>query len=357
MIDKSEQAFPEGRLPEDSDQIEQLLRLAGPREAVPSERALRVKAEVRAEWRRQTRARSQRITIGWSLGALATAALVLAGVRLVNDGSPPESPRPTVATLEILSGSVRPVPPSEAGVAEPRPLQVGDSLRAGSGVDTTAGGRAALRLADAVSVRVDTGTRLRLESEATLVLEAGAIYVDSGASRGAGALEVRTRLGVARDIGTRFEVRLNGAALRVRVRDGLVQLTQNRPSTELRAGQSHDAKPGDEVTLDEDGSAVRRSVPVYGADWDWAATLARPFELEGRTLREFLDWISEENGWQLRFADAAVEQKASDAILHGSIQGLTPDEALAAVLPPSGVEHQLEKGVLLVRLSASETKN
>ena len=350
MIDTHEEALSEDQPPEDSDRIGRLLRLAGPREAVPPERALRVKAAARTQWRRSTQARSRRITIGWSLGALATAALLLVGVRLaVKDDTPAESPRSTIATLEILSGTVRLVPASEPGVAEPRPLQVGDSIRAGSGVDTTAGGRAALRLADGVSVRVDSGTRLRLVSEATLVLEEGAIYVDSGASRGAGVLEVRTRLGVARDIGTRFEVRLGRSALRVRVRDGLVQLTQNR--------QSHDATPGDELTLGDNGSAERRTVPVYGAEWDWAVALARPFELEGRTLREFLDWISEENGWQLRFADSAVEQKSADAILHGSIQGLTPYEALSAVLPTSGVEHQLDKGVLRIWLSSGETKN
>lgn len=349
MIEKFEQA-PEGPLPEDSDRIGQLLRLAGPREAVPPEMALRVKAEVRAEWRRQTRARSQRITIGWSVGALATAALVLVGVRLaVNDNPTPESLPPTVATLEILSGAVRLVSPSEARDARALSLRLGDGIQAGSGVDTTLGGRAAMRLANGASVRVDSGTRLRVESGAALVLEEGAIYVDSGASRGASSLEVRTRLGVARDIGTRFEVRLDGSAIRVRVRDGLVQLTQNR--------QSHDAKPGDEVTLNENGSAVRRTVPVYGADWKWASALARPFELEGRSLREFLDWICGENGWQLRFVDAAVEQKSATTILHGSIQGLTPDEALSAVLPTSGVEHHLERGVLRVWLSSSDTTN
>jgi ferric-dicitrate binding protein FerR (iron transport regulator) len=289
MTDKHEQAFPDGQLPEDSDHIGRLLRLAGPREAVPSERALRVKAAVRAHWRQQTHARSQRITIGWSLGALAAAAMVLIGVRLtIRDDATVGSPAPTVATLEALSGAARLVPPSDTGVAERVSFQVGDTIRAGSGVDTTTGGRAALRLADGAAVRVDSGTRLQLLSGTTLHLDEGALYVDSGAARGTSAIEVRTKLGVARDIGTRFEVRLDGSAIRVRVRDGLVQLTQGR--------QSHDAKPGDELTLDENGRVVRRVVPVYGADWAWAAALARSFELEGRSLREFLDWVCEENG-------------------------------------------------------------
>jgi ferric-dicitrate binding protein FerR (iron transport regulator) len=314
---------------QDRDQLGPLLRLAGPREAVPSDRAARVKAAVHAEWRQRTRARSQRITIGWSLGALAAAALVLVGVRLaVRDDATVTGPPPALATVETVIGPVS--------------LQVGDSIRAGSALATTGGGRLALRLAGGAAVRLDTGTRLQLASETSLVLDQGAVYIDSGAGSGASGLEVRTALGVARDIGTRFEVRVGGAAVRVRVRDGLVQLTQGR--------QSHEAKPGDELTLDEGGRVVRRPVPVFGADWAWAAALARPFELEGRSLREFLDWICEENGWQLRFADTASERRAATTIMHGSIQGLTPEEALAAVLPPSDVEHQLKDGILSIRL-------
>ena len=178
-----------------------------------------------------------------------------------------------------------------------------------------------------------------------MVLERGAIYVDSGPGRDAGFLEVRTPFGIARDIGTRFEVKLTGAAVRVRVRDGLVRLT--------RGAASHEARPGDVLTLDRSGGLARRAVPAYGADWAWAAALAKPFELEGRLLREFLDWIATENAWQLRFDDAAVERKAAIARLSGSIRGLSSEEALAVVLPTVGVEYRLADGTLTIRLTSS----
>jgi len=349
MSDQREPGFPKRPLPDDGDYIGPLLRLAGPREAVPADRMRRVKAAVRAEWRHQTRVRSRRIALGWSLGVCVAAALVLLGVRLaVRDDPAVQSPRHDLATIEALSGAVRLVSSSERA-AEPTLFQIGDPIREGDGVDTTSGGLAALRLAGGASVRVDQGTRLRLLSEATLALDEGTIYVDAGGTRGARTLEVRTAVGVARDIGTRFEVRFIGSALRVRVRDGLVRLSQSR--------QSHDANPGDELTLDGNGSVVRRTVPVHGADWAWAVALARPFDLEGRSLRDFLDWIAGENGWQLRFADSTVEQNSLTTILHGSIQGLTPDEALSAVLPTVGVEHRLENGVLLIQPSAGGTNN
>ncbi len=326
------------------DPIESLLRLAGPREAVPADRMRRVRTAVHAEWRKQTRARSRRTATWWTLGAVAAAALVVVGVRLTvrGDRAVPTSLQ-VLATLEATNGAVRLVAGSERAATGPILLQVGDAIRAGDGVDTTSGGVAALRLPGGASVRVDRGARLRMVSERVLVLDEGAIYVDADARAATDGLEVRTALGVARDVGTRFEVRLTGGALRVRVRDGLVRVSQSR--------QSYEAKPGDELTVSGDGSVARRTVPVFGTDWAWAATLAPAFELEGRSLREFLDWITNENGWQLRFADPAVEQKSLTTTLHGSIRGLTPEEALAAVLPTVGVEHQLADGVLLVALS------
>lgn len=349
MTDTRDEGLLQNGLPEESDHIGQLLRLAGPREAVPLERVLRVRAAVEAEWRRQTRVRSQRTTIGWSIAALATAALVLFGVRLaMNGGTATESPAAVVATVEILRGTVRQGPGLDAAATPPVSWRVGDAIRAGKALDTTMGGRAALRFTDGTSVRVDNGTRLQLVSETALVLERGAIYVDSGPGDSS-PIEVRTRLGVARDIGTRFEVRLDTSALRVRVRDGLVQLTQS--------GDSHEAKSGDELTLDESGAVVRRTVPLHGADWEWAVGLANPFEVEGRSLKEFLDWIAGETGWRIRFADADLERKSATIVLHGSIEGFTPEEALSAMLPPSGVEHQLENGVLRIWLGAGDTTN
>ena len=119
----------------------------------------------------------------------------------------------------------------------------------------------------------------------------------------------------------------------------------------------YEANAGDELTLDGAGDVVRRTVPVYGDDWAWARAVARPFGIEGRSLHQFLSWMVGENGWQLRFTDAAVEQKARATILHGSIEGLTPEEALAAVLPSTGMEHELNEGVLLVWLGERRTMN
>lgn len=331
------------------DGIDQLLRLAGPRETVPPERLRRLRAAAHADWHEQTGRRMRRRAIVATLGVVGAAATVLLGVRVWSPGAvPPSQPAHALATTDSVHGAVR-VMDTDALVEATTLLQVGDSIGAGQGVDTTSGGQVALRLIDGTSVRVNGGTRLRMVASTVLALDEGTIYIDSGSATGGPPLEVRTPIGVARDIGTRFEVHFEAEALRVRVREGRVQLMQSR--------EPHEAAAGEELTLDGSGAVNRRAIPVFGAEWAWVLAVGRPFDLEGRTLLAFLTWIAEENGWQLRFEDAAAEQKAGATILHGSIEGLTPDEALAAVVPATGMEHALEAGVLVVRISTRRQTN
>ena len=185
------------------------------------------------------------------------------------------APAQPLATIEALSGAARLMSSSEragrTGVVAGRAT----AFERETAWTRPGGGLAALRLASGASVRIDRGTRLRLMSETTMMLGRGD-HLRRFRQRAAGdrPLEVRTPLGVARDIGTRFEVRFDGSALRVRVRDGLVRLTQSR--------QSHDAKSGGRA--DARWKGPRRAAPrarCMGQSWAWADALANPFESGG----------------------------------------------------------------------------
>ena len=317
--------------------VESLLRLAGPREPVPADRMQRLKAGAHAEWRRQvTKGRRQRM-IAWSLSGLAAAAAIALAVRGGTGAGPVKPAAEEFAVVESLGAKARLT--TEADLQRGGALKAGDRVAVGPQRLSLDGGTAALRLPGGAAVWVDRGSALQVIANDVVVLHHGAVYIDSA---GDTSLEVRTPLGVVRDVGTKFEVRLTTEALRVRVRDGAVQVRRDQ--------HQHDGRPGDEIELAATGAVTRRTVSVEGAEWMWTTGSAPPFELEGRSLREFLDWLADENGWQLRFADAAVEEKVRTITLHGSIQGLTSEQALAAVLPTSGVEHQLDGTVLSVRL-------
>jgi ferric-dicitrate binding protein FerR (iron transport regulator) len=235
-----------------------------------------------------------------------------------------------IAHLLKLEGSIR-----MAGGGPPRP---GDPLAPGASLETGADGRAALSLADGTSLRIDSGTRVRLLSGPTLDLEQGAIYLDSGPGQNRRAfLEVRTKWGVVRDIGTQFEVRLTGDAMWLSVREGLATLA--------RSGRSFAAPAGTRLVA---GATGVESRALEGPDWSWVLAIAPSFEMEGRTLADYLDWLSRETGWRVEFADPAIARESSTIVLHGSVAELRPDETPAAVLPTCGLRHRLSDGTLLI---------
>lgn len=320
-------------------EMRRLIRGAGARPAPPAERLDRIRSAARDEWRRATaRPASPAHALGRLL-PVAVAAVLLIVVALVlrssRDGAPvPPPASPKVATVELVRGG---------GTA----LAVGTELAAGAELETGSGAaeaRIALRLAGGGSLRLDAGSRARLVSGREIELQRGALYFDSdGAAAGAPPVEVVTPLGRVREIGTRFEVRLDsgaGSGLDVSVRDGRVVLAED--STE------HEIARGEALRLAADGTTERRSIDPRGRAWDWTLDLAAAPAIEGRSLAEFLAWLERETGWEIRFEDAGLAESAAGIGLHGSVAGLAPLEAAEVVLAGAGLELRLEERTLRI---------
>lgn len=208
-------------------------------------------------------------------GLAALLATALVGFVLLRPS--PEAPAlaaAPVGVFELARGAVELVTASAGRASSLSDLGEGDPIPAGTVIDTgTAPGRAAVRLAGGASVRLDSDSRVEVASASVLRLERGALYIDAAAV--GDAVEVRTTLGVVRDIGTQFEVRLMGraagpgdGALRVRVREGAVTLE--------RDGSVEEAGAGEELALAGDGTLTRGAVPVYGPEWSRRRRCLRP---------------------------------------------------------------------------------
>jgi hypothetical protein len=260
---------------EDEETTIRLLRLAGTRAEVQPSRQARVKRAFLDECRAVARARVLRRRTLVAAGSLAAAAAIVIAIR-------PGSPRPTavpdrpiVATVErIEGGSARLM----AGSANPVEVRRAQHVRPGDWVETGAEGRAAVRLEQGASVRLDRASRARFLSATTLELASGALYVDTGPA--SPKLEIRTDLGTVRDVGTQFEVRRDASALRVRVRSGVVEVR--------RGHETSSARPGTQVVIDSRGVVTGPFAP-FGPEWAWAATLAPDFETEACVPRARLD--------------------------------------------------------------------
>ncbi len=342
----------------------ELLRGSDPRQPVPPEVLERSWQVAHRAWRQNVGRRRRRRASWMALGAAAAVALVagtgllpswakrLAGGELYGSSDP-------VAVLEAVAGTA-----TATGADGESGLDLGDRLAAGAVVTTGVDARAAFRLAGGQSLRLGAGSRLRWLSDGVVFLEHGALYfdsqpyfdsrphfdsgphLDSGPDTGDGAMppaepiEVRTEYGSATDVGTQFEIRVTGGALRVRVREGRVRIDQGSRSVEAGAGS--------EWTLHDGGRVSRQSVPAHGAPWRSYLEVAPPFELEGSSLRAFLRWVARETGWHLVFADPAIQLSASGITLHGSLAGVPADRAHEMVLETCGLKARLEDGNLFI---------
>ncbi len=298
------------------DAVEKLLRIAGPRPPVPPERAARAKANVREAWAAGVRRRRFQRRALWSapLAAAAMFAIIFLLIprpRFVPVASPP------IATVERVIGS--------ASVA------LGERVPLHAAVTTSDGARAALRLADGTSMRIDRSSHVRFDAPRRFVLDRGAIYIATVHT----GVEVVTPFGVVRDVGTAFEVRVGSDSARLRVRDG-----------EVVVG-SHRAGKGEQLDVSARGVSASR-VPTWGSEWEWASSVAPALALDGKRVTAFLAWVSGEGGVEVRFDSPITARKAAATTLHGSINGVPPLAAAEAVLPTAGMRATFDRGVLTV---------
>jgi len=313
-----------------------ILRLAG-RGPVPSdERTARVHETVHREWRAARRRR-----VIWrgaiSVTAVAAAAAVMMAIR---EGRTPDA-RPSSPASSVLATGVRvqgrPVVVDGSSRPSAVVLSAATAVRAGHIVETDKASRAVLQTADGSVIRIDRESRLRFAAPAVIELMAGAAYIEtSPTSHG---FEVRTAIGIVRDVGTRFEVRITDTTLRLRVRSGSVEIRRNDLVTPAPAGT--------EATVTTIGVSTGPVAP-YGAAWAWTAGLAPPYAIEGRTLRDFLQHTAAEEGWTLRYSNATVAKLADATILHGTVETLPPEDAVSVALATSGLQYRLHDGALLI---------
>ena len=332
---------------DDRDVLAELVRAAGRRPLPAEDDRSRVFAASQRAWRQAVQARRRRRRY---LALAASVAAVAIGGTIVSQLTP-TTPLPVIASTAVMDGQVLALAP---GSDEWRAMDgAGVEWVAGTRLRTSAGSRVSLYLASGGSLRVDESTEMTLTSSERLVLIAGTMYFDSGTPTGtptgtateAGTLEVVTSHGLVRKTGTQFEVMSTSAALRVRVREGSVEIEREQQLAGLTG------TAGEQLRLDSAGGVERSPFAPDDPAWSWAIALADVPPIDGRPLVELLDWVARETRHELRFSDTDTENQAENVILRGSLANVTPLEALEAALATTNLEHVVqEDGVLLIRL-------
>ncbi len=322
------------------DEVRELLLEAGPPPAIPAADLARIRNAAHKEFLAQSltpivegRNSNRRL---WAVAA--SLLLAVAGAWLFRSLELGTT-APHVAIVEMLHGEGT----DSLGWA------IGDGVPAGAEIDTGSNSASpapsiAMRLASGHSIRLHADSKLHFVSAGRMVLERGAVYVDSNDPSVPG-VEIETTLGVVREIGTQFEVRLEESgrrALRVRVREGHITVT--------RDGEVHAAERGEQLTVDDAGTVKRGSTPIYGDDWAWIHAIAPSYAEEDGRVPEFLEWYARETGLEVRFEDPSLELDIASVGVFGSDgpEGMTPEEALSNVLRASLLGYRIEGGTLVI---------
>jgi hypothetical protein len=312
--------------PKGTDPLRDLFAHVRPRAAPPVTDEAEVRRALFEEWDALT---GRRVMLRRFAAAAAAAVLIAGFAALLLRTS--IAPADVVASVERVHGNVE---------IDGAALSIGSRIPSAARIDTHSG-QVALRLEGGGSLRLAPQTELTFAAAGRATLDTGAVYFDSEAGAPPARVEVRTALGMVRDVGTQFVARIAGDRLEVGVRDGRVAIA--------RAADSIDVQPGERVSVTSGASAPRReAIATFGADWDWAERLAPPFAIDGRPLIEFLRWVESQTGRTLVFVDAASEQAARDTLLSGSID-LEPLAKLAAVIATTDLDYSMDGERIVIR--------
>ena len=145
------------------DSVATLLHIAGPSAEISPDIKKRVYANVRTRWGASARGKRK---LRWAVPAALAASLLIA-ITISNQD--------TVAPARAAGTVVL----SDGGQEGALPL-VGDTVFVGDVIDTASSGGISIRLKGDLSLRVDSGTILAVESADRINLMAGRIYIDSG---------------------------------------------------------------------------------------------------------------------------------------------------------------------------------
>ena len=301
-----------------------LIRAAGRRTMPPEDAYQQVLGAATAAFRKKSARRRDRTWLTWA----AAAGIAAFAVALLLQWGPTSTQPPPVAMVARIIGTVE---LGRDGGWKPM-TETGATLAKGAMLRTLAGGSAALALDGGASLRLAAATEVLLDGSRRIYLRSGTVYLDNGGSVGTGH-QIETPAGTARDVGTQFELRVIGGALRLRVREGRVEID--------RAGQLLAGAAGEQLEIDALGGVTRSHIAATDMAWQWAESIGPAPDIDGQPVTRLLTWVARETGRQLRYESAAVESRAASVILHGNIRHLAPLAALEVMLATTDLEYTL----------------
>lgn len=320
--------------------VEELLGKAAPRPVPAAEDARAVRDAVHAEWRQVTdRARNTKRLVSFAAAASILVAIFVSLNMLRIHGVEDVQ----VASIGKRFGSIY-VLGENAELLEGNHLTsviAGQTLitdeESGIGLEWGAGG----------SLRIDAKTRVEFVSGERIYLRSGRVYFDSdpaltgiAAITGSDAkLTIETDFGEVSHIGTQYMAEADAGRLTVSVREGEVRVE--------RDGRASSAAENQQLAIVGSGAPSVVNFKAYGEAWQWTERTSPVAVLDGRSVSEFLGWVSQETGLELRYESVGAETYARQELLNGTLD-TGPRQALQFWMLGTDLRWRIEDGVIYV---------
>lgn len=318
--------------------VEQILGKAQPRPVPSAEETQAVREHVRAEWQALTsRQKSVRRMKSWAIAA-SVLLVVFAGFNAIRMAGVAEVP---VASIDKRFGSIYMLG-ENSELLENNNVS---TVTAGQTIITDAESGIAFGWGEGGSLRFDENTRVEFLARDSIYLRSGRVYFDSTPALAAAAsvdvatLTIRTDFGDVTHIGTQYMTQADGDVLIISVRDGEVQLSGQVQTTSATRGKQLQLRGGTAVNIVD--------IKPYGESWEWVEQMSPTTVVDGRTVHEFLGWVSHETGMTLNFADDSIEASAMEELLKGTVD-TDPTNALRIWMMASDFDWSIENGVIRV---------
>lgn len=334
----------ESDIPSD-EVLEALFASAAARPLPRADREIQIREQVKVAWQRSVRHRQHR---RYTLMALAASLVVAttAGMLWYQSLTLPADIRP-VAMVDKRFGDVR---IADASGVPYHPSADAFALLPGQTIKTAGKAGLAMTWNNGGSLRLDENTSISLTAANEIYLQHGRLYFDSDPATTTVAavrsgppdvLSIRTDRGVVTPHGTRYVTQKLNDSLVVMVRQGKVSVD----GTDFSAN----ALEGERLLVSSNDAPVVVPVDSFGEEWGWIERTTPAWNTEGRTIFEFLNWVSRESGRPIRFESPVAEQLArTESLIGYGLVDLEPSIALRIVLMTTNLDWTIKDGAVVV---------
>ncbi len=316
--------------------IDDILKHADVREMASETSKARIKKELHSHWKNSIAAQQPQPWNKKIPMALAASILFLSLVGLLfNNSNNSEG-----ILLEQVRGNIAVFSNQQKAIS----AQPGSQLTLGSSIKTTSSGSATILLPMIGNIRLDSNSQLTFNEMNHLLLESGRIYFESSDNANHSQIKITTNHGTIKNTGTQFEVQSQSNALSIRVREGSINFDSNYGSQILQSGY--------QLKTLSSGTSQTNAIDTNDSSWSWIHALAPKFELEGKSLNQYLIWVRREYAVKIEFTQD-TEQQSRNILLHGDIESLELEQALKVVFSATRLKYEMSGKTLIVSANQS----